>query len=54
MYATSGHATSVAHLAAISHASDKVFSAGVTLELASVTGNVTDGFLATLQVGIAA
>jgi protocatechuate 3,4-dioxygenase beta subunit len=52
-YAASGYASSVANLAAISFASDNVFSDGVTLELATVTGNNTDGYEATLRVGIA-
>lgn len=50
--ATSGYAASMSNLAGISFASDTVFGDGVTLELASVTGNTTDGFVATLQVGI--
>ena len=53
VYATPGYADSVARLAAISFATDMVFSDGVALQLASMTGNTTDGFVATLQVGIA-
>ena len=54
VYATSGYPTSASNFARISFASDNVFSDGVTLQMATVTGNVTDGFVATLKVGIAA
>ncbi len=54
VYATSGYPTSASNFARISFASDNVFSDGVTLQMATVTGNVTDGFVATLTVGIAA
>jgi len=50
-----GYEASVRNFAAVSLASDNVFaddSAGQ--ELASVTGNATNGFVASLQVGIAA
>ncbi len=52
VYATSGYSTSVANLARISFATDNVFSDGTSLQIASVTGNVSDGYLATLTVGI--
>jgi protocatechuate 3,4-dioxygenase beta subunit len=52
VYATSAYTGSTANLAAISFASDNVFSDGVTTQLASISGNVNDGFVATLQVGI--
>jgi hypothetical protein len=35
------------------NASDMVFSDGVINELATVTGNTTSGFTATLNIGIA-
>src|SRR5438093_158052 len=49
-----GYSASVANLAQISLASDNVFSDGTTYEMATVTGNVTDGYAATLTVGISA
>lgn len=51
VYATSGYPGSAANLAALSFAGDNVFSDGVTLQLAELTGNPTDGYVATLQVG---
>jgi hypothetical protein len=43
----------VTNLSRITFATDNVFSDGVTTQLASVTGNLTDGYAARLQVGIA-
>ncbi|MCD2516562.1 intradiol ring-cleavage dioxygenase [Massilia sp. G4R7] len=51
-YATSGYATSVSNLARISFATDNVFSDGTALQMASVTGNATQGYVATLTVGV--
>ncbi|HSW08356.1 intradiol ring-cleavage dioxygenase [Aquabacterium sp.] len=53
VYATTGYSASVSNLARISFSTDNVFSDGVTLQLATVTGNVTDGYVATLVVGVA-
>ncbi len=51
----SGYSASVNNFAAISLASDNVFSDdSAATQLASVSGDVTNGFAATLQVGIAA
>lgn len=51
----SGYSASVSNFAAISLASDNVFSDdSAATQLASVTGDVTNGFAATLTVGIAA
>lgn len=52
VYATSGYSASVGNLARISFATDNVFSDGVSTQLSSVTGNATDGYVATLVVGI--
>ncbi|MCC2974525.1 intradiol ring-cleavage dioxygenase [Massilia sp. IC2-476] len=52
-YATAGYATSVANLARISYATDNVFSDGTALQMASVTGNPNQGYVATLTVGVA-
>ncbi len=45
---TKGQNTSVTSFSA-----DNVFSDGVTYQLATVTGNVTDGYIAELEIGIA-
>lgn len=50
-----GYAASVANFAAVSLASDGVFgNDSAAYQLATVTGNATSGFAATLTVGIAA
>ena len=49
LYSAHGQNTSVSSFAA-----DNVFSDGITYQLASVTGSVDEGFVATLDVGIAA
>ncbi|MEW6760645.1 MAG: intradiol ring-cleavage dioxygenase [Pseudomonadota bacterium] len=51
-YAGSGYAASVSNLARISFATDNVFSDGTALQMASVTGNATQGYVATLTVGV--
>lgn len=48
LYAAHGQNTSVGSFAA-----DNVFSDGVTYQLAEVTGDIENGYVATLQVGIA-
>jgi len=53
VYATSGYSASVSNFNSISFSTDNVFSDGVTLQLATLTGNVTDGYVAALTVGIA-
>lgn len=54
VYATTGYSASVRNMAAISLATDNVFSDGYSLQMATMTGNVTDGYVATLVVGVAA
>lgn len=54
VYASSGYATSLANLSRISFATDNVFSDGVTLQLADITGSVAEGLVAELDVGFAA
>jgi protocatechuate 3,4-dioxygenase beta subunit len=54
VYATSGYSASVSNLASISFATDNVFSDGTSLQMASVTGDTSNGYVATLQLGIAA
>ena len=53
VYAQSGYSGSSANLNAISLASDNIFSDGVSLQMATVTGSVAAGYAATLQVGVA-
>ena len=54
VYATSGYGNSATNLASISFASDNVFSDGTSLQLATVSGNTTTGYSASLVVGISA
>lgn len=54
VYATSGYSTSVRNLAQISYATDNIFSDGYSLQMSSVTGNPTDGYVATLTLAVAA
>ena len=53
VFATTGYAQSLTNLAQISLASDNVFSDGSSLQLATVTGSVAEGYVASLTVGIA-
>ena len=48
MYATAGYEQSVQNLAQTSLDSDMVFSDGYDAQLATVTGSVDQGFVATL------
>lgn len=50
----SGYSASVSNLAAISFASDNVFSDGVDLQMVSITGDVTHGYQASIIVSIPA
>ena len=50
----SGYSASQTNLARITLASDNVFSDGVSLQMASVSGSLAEGYVARLQVGIAA
>jgi protocatechuate 3,4-dioxygenase beta subunit len=52
VYADSRYSGSAANLSRISFTTDNVFSDGVTLQLASVTGSASEGYVATLTVGI--
>jgi protocatechuate 3,4-dioxygenase beta subunit len=48
----SGYSASIANLAAMSFATDNVFSDGTTLEMPTISGDNTNGYTATLAVGI--
>ena len=52
VYATAGYDGSTANLSRVTLATDGIFSDGSSLELATVTGSVSQGFTATLSVGI--
>jgi protocatechuate 3,4-dioxygenase beta subunit len=52
VYATTGYEASVSNLARTSLSSDMVFADGVTLQLAKLTGSVTDGYVASLTVPV--
>jgi protocatechuate 3,4-dioxygenase beta subunit len=52
VYATAGYEQSVANLARTSLGNDLVFSDGWSLQLARVSGTVTDGMTATLNVPV--
>lgn len=52
VYATSGYSASVTNLSRVSLASDNVFSDGSSLQVATVTGDVANGYTAQLMVGV--
>ena len=52
VYASSGYTASVRNLAQISYATDNVFADGTSLQMATVTGNATDGYVVTLSVAV--
>jgi protocatechuate 3,4-dioxygenase beta subunit len=52
VYATAGYEQSVRNLSQISLATDNVFSDGAALELATMTGSVTEGYTAALTVAV--
>lgn len=54
VYATSEYATSKQHYANVSFETDTAFRDGRSLQIATVTGDVTAGFVARLQIAIAA
>lgn len=48
----SGYSASIGNLASMSFATDNVFSDGVDLQTATISGNVTDGYEASITVSI--
>ena len=52
VYAASGYTASVRNLAQISYATDNVFSDGISLQMATVTGNATQGYVVTLSIAV--
>lgn len=53
VYATAGYSASISNMKQTSLSNDNVFRDGSSLQMAAVTGNVTDGYMATLVVGVA-
>lgn len=53
-YAAEGYSTSLTNLGRISLATDNIFNDGYSLQMANVTGDNTNGYVTTLQVGVAA
>ena len=51
-YTATGYASSVRNLARISFNTDNVFSDGTALQMASMTGDMASGYVATLTVGV--
>ncbi len=54
VYATLGYSSSASNLSRISYATDNIFSDGYSLQLGTMSGNVTDGYVVTLTVAVAA
>ncbi len=52
VFASAGYEKSVANLARVSLATDMVFSDGADSETPTMSGNVTDGYVATLTVAV--
>ena len=52
VYATTGYEQSVTNLSRTSLATDNVFSDGASLEIPSIAGDVTTGFVATLSASV--
>lgn len=52
VYATTGYSSSIGNLAQVSLATDNVFKDGATLELATVIGDTSNGYTASLTIGI--
>ena len=52
VYTATGYTASVRNLARISYATDNVFSDGTALQMASMGGDMVNGYVATLTVGV--
>ena len=52
VYATEGYSQSVKNLAGVTLATDNIFSDGHELQMATVTGDLTNGYVARLTVGV--
>jgi protocatechuate 3,4-dioxygenase beta subunit len=54
VYATTGYGQSVSNLKQVSYATDMVFSDGTALQMPTVTGDASTGYIVTLTVGVPA
>jgi protocatechuate 3,4-dioxygenase beta subunit len=52
VYTATGYSASVSNLARISYATDNVFSDGTALQMASISGDIVNGYVADLTVGV--
>jgi protocatechuate 3,4-dioxygenase beta subunit len=52
VYTATGYGPSVSNLARISYATDNVFSDGTALQMASISGDIVNGYVADLTVGV--
>lgn len=52
VYTADGYGASVQNLARISYATDNVFSDGTALQMASMSGDIVNGYVAELTVGV--
>lgn len=52
VYTATGYATSVQNLSRISYATDNVFSDGTALQMATMSGDIVNGYVAELTVGV--
>lgn len=52
VYTATGYANSVQNLSRISYATDNVFSDGTTLQMATMSGDIVNGYVAELTVGV--
>jgi len=52
VYTATGYATSVQNLSRISYAADNVFSDGTALQMATMSGDIVNGYVAELTVGV--
>jgi hypothetical protein len=53
VYATDGYSQSVSNLSQITLETDNVFSDGVNLQMATVSGDISNGYLVTLTIRLA-
>jgi len=52
VYTATGYGTSVQNLSRISYATDNVFSDGTALQMATMSGDIVNGYVAELTVGV--
>jgi protocatechuate 3,4-dioxygenase beta subunit len=52
VYTATGYSTSVQNLSRISYATDNVFSDGTSLQMATMSGDIVNGYVAELTVGV--